>query len=126
MKGLFFSVIIILFAFNLNAQKKEDIDFKSASILTSYNKEVVEYKFRSLDDLSLGIDEIIEVFDFKSKEKEKEKKEGCDITVMIKVELSLGVASVILSESITTLCTDENIGIATKKLKRILIAMAIE
>ena len=124
MKGLFFRVIILLFVFNLNAQKKEDIDFKSASILTSFNKEVVEYKFKTLDDLSLGIDEIIEEFDFK--EKKIGKKEGCDITLIIKVELSLGVASVILSESITTLCTDENIAIATKKLKRVLIAMAIE
>lgn len=124
MKGLFFSVIIILFVFNLNAQKREDVDYKSASVLTSYNKEVVEYKFKSLDDLSLGIDEIIEEFDFKGKK--IEKKEGCEITLMIKVEMSLGVASVVLSESITTLCTDENIGIAIKKLKRILIAMAIE
>ena len=84
----------------------------------------MEYKFKSLDDLSLGIDEIIEEFDFKGKK--IEKKEGCEITLMIKVEMSLGVASVVLSESITTLCTDENIGIAIKKLKRILIAMAIE
>ena len=124
MKGLFFRVIIILFAFNLNAQEREHADFKSASIVTSYNKEVVEYKFKSLDDLSLGIDEIIEEFDFKSKE--KEKNEGCDITVMIKVEMSLGVAPVVLSESITTICTDEKVGVAIRKLKRILIALAIE
>lgn len=124
MKGLFFRIIIVLFVVKLNAQRREDFDFKSASLLTSYNKEVVEYKFKSLDDLSLGIDEIIEEFDFKGKE--KEKKEGCDITLIIKVELSFGDASVVLSESITTLCTDQNIGIATKKLKRILIAMATE
>ncbi|MDI1316740.1 hypothetical protein [Flavobacterium sp.] len=124
MKDFLFRLLSVLSVINLNAQEREEVYFGSASILTSYNKEVVEYKFKSLADLNLGLDEIIEEFDFKGKK--IEKKEGCDITLMIRVEMSLGVASVVLSESITTLCTDENLGIVTKKLKRILTAMAID
>jgi len=110
-------------AFKINAQEKQDFDFKSASIITSYNKEVVEYKFKSFDDLDLGLNGIIDELDFDGKE--KERKTNCEMTITIRLELLFGVTTGLTSESITTSCTDENAGLAARKLKKILVAIAM-
>jgi hypothetical protein len=124
MKSLFLSFSITLFFLNGNAQEKQDFDFKCASIITSYNKEVTEYKFKSFEDLDLGLDGIIKELDFNGKE--KGKKEECQITIAIRVEMMLGFATVVVSESITTNCNDKTVGMAANKLKIILTAIAID
>lgn len=123
MKNLFFSSIII-FIFNLNAQERKNFTFKSASLITSYNKEVVEYKFKSLNDLKISLEEIINELNFNGNE--KVKKESCSVTLMIRVEIALGTAEEVLLESITTGCTDDDVKVATKKLQNFLIDIAIK
>lgn len=122
MRNLFFSLIITVMAFKINAQEKQDFDFKCASIITSHNMEVVEYKFKSFEDLDLGLDEIIEELDFSG----KERKESCKMTITIRLEMLFGIATGLISESITTSCNDENAGLAAKKLKKILVAIAMK
>ena len=49
-------IAIVAFVFNAMAQEKNDInqkaEFKSASLITTYEKEVTEYKFLSLEELN--------------------------------------------------------------------------
>jgi hypothetical protein len=123
---LFVLIALILFAFIGSAQGKNDFDnkpvFKSGSIITSFNKEVIEYKFKFFDDLNEEIKEIIGDFDFSISEK---RKEVCEIAIEIKIEIDMGDSIMLLSEKIISNCTEEILAIVIKRLKVLSIATAI-
>lgn len=112
---------IVLFGCIGSAQEKTA--FKSGSIVTSFNKEVIEYKFKSIDDLDQEIERIGNELKFDSSEN---KKESCEVIMEIKLEVTLGDSMVLLSEKIITNCVVESITILIKKLKAMLIAVAVE
>ncbi|MEO5776514.1 MAG: hypothetical protein ABIQ27_06395 [Flavobacterium sp.] len=123
MKNILFGAIaIVLFAFNGNAQEKSDInhhvDFKSASLITSCEKEITEYKFLSLEELNEEADQIIREFGFSNSENTKQNT--CEVTIEIKIEVTIGVARGLMSGLIITRCADSEA--ATKRLKAMLLA----
>lgn len=124
-KGLFSVFGVVLFVFTVNAQEKidsiQEFEFKCGSIITSYNKEVIEYKFKSLDDLNEQIEAIIKEFDFNS----GKNKDVCEIVIELKLEIEKGVSTILLSETIKTTCGTETIEVAIKKLKAMVIAASI-
>ena len=115
-------IAIVLFSFNTKAQGKSDFNQKSefihGSVITSFNKEIIEYKFKSLDELNEGLDEIVEEFDFNGFEKET----SCEMKIEIKLELTSGVTKILISEIIRTSCGNESRSAATKRLKTMLLA----
>ena len=126
MKNLLFGLIaIVLVAFNGIAQGNKDVnqkpEFKSASLITSFEKEEIEYKFLSLVELNEEADQIIQEFDFNNSENDKQN--ACEVTIEIKVEVTIGAARGIMSGSIITSCSDA--AAATKRLKAMLLAAAI-
>ncbi|MCF6128575.1 hypothetical protein L1S35_02755 [Flavobacterium sp. AS60] len=126
MKNLLFgSIAIALFVFNANAQQKSEVtqkaDFISASLITSYEKEVTEYKFLSLTELNEEAEQIIQEFNFDNFD--NSKKRTCAITIEIKVEVTIGTTKGIVSGLIITNCSDATT--ATKKLKEMLLAAAM-
>ena len=116
-KVLFGFIALILFVLTGNAQEQND--FKCGSLITSFNKEVIKYNFKSIDDLKEQIEVIIKEFDFTTTEN---KKEICKITIELKLELTIGVTTLILSEIITTNCAEETKTLVTKRLKAMLLA----
>lgn len=127
MKNEVFSLFgIVLFVFIGNAQEKSDstqqFDFKCGSIITSHNKEVIEYKFKSLDDLDKEIEAIIKEFDFDNSEK---NKDVCEIVIELNLEIELGVTTILLSETIKTKCKPETTAMVIKRLKAMIIAASI-
>jgi hypothetical protein len=126
MKNVLFGLIaIVVFVFNANAQEKSDVnqkaDFKSASLITTYEKEITEYKFLSLIELNEEADQIIQEFDFGNSQNTKQN--SCEITIEIKVEVSIGVARANVSGLITTSCIEAVD--ATKRLKAMLLVVAM-
>lgn len=125
-KGLFTLFGVVLFVFTAHAQEKEDatqeFEFKCGSIITSYNNEVIEYKFKSLDSLNEQIEEIIKEFDFNNSKKDKDV---CEIVIELKLEIEKGVTTILLSETIKTNCVAEATETAIKKLKAMVIAASI-
>lgn len=126
MKNLLFGLIaIVSFVFNGIAQEKSDInqqaDFKSASLITTYEKEITEYKFLSLEELNQEVDQIIKEFDFSNSENNKQN--NCEITIEIKVEVVIGAARGLVSGLIITNCSAATT--ETKKLKEMLLAAAM-
>ena len=126
MKNLIFGLIaIVSFVFNGIAQEKSDInqkaEFKSASLITTYEKEVTEYKFLSLAELNEEADQIIQEFDFNNSENTKQN--NSEITIEIKVEVTIGIAKAFVSGLITTNCVDAVV--ATKRLKAMLLVAAM-
>jgi hypothetical protein len=126
MKNVLYGLIaIVSFVFNANAQEKSDVnqkaDFKSASLITTYEKEITEYKFLSLIELNEEADQIIHEFDFSNSQKTKQN--NCEITIEIKVEVSIGVAKANVSGLITTSCIEAVD--ATKRLKAMLLVAAM-
>ena len=126
MKNVLFGLIaIISFVLNTNAQEKSDVnqkaDFQSASLITTYEKEITEYKFLSLIELNEEADQIIQEFDFSNSQKTKQNT--CEITIEIKVEVSIGVAKANVSGLITTSCIKA--ADATKRLKAMLLVAAM-
>ncbi len=126
MKNLLFGLIaIISFVLNANAQEKSDenqrADFKSASLITTYEKEITEYKFLSLIELNEEADQIIKEFDFSNSQNTKQN--SCEITIEIKVEVSIGVAKANFSGLIITSCIEA--ADATKRLKAMLLVAAM-
>lgn len=122
MKNLIFVFIgVMLFVFKCNAQETKDFrekyDFKSGSIITRFDKEIIEYKFSSIEDLKESIDGIINEIDFKGTE-----NDNCKITIEVKVELLFGVSITTISESIITSCTNEAVDKITKRFKTMLLA----
>lgn len=124
-KPLFGLLAIVSFVFNGVAQEKSDInqkvDFKSASLITTYEKEVTEYKFLSLEELNQEVDQIIQEFNFSNSENNKQNT--CEITIEIKVEVAFGATRGLVSGLIITGCSDPTT--ATKRLKAMLLAAAM-
>jgi hypothetical protein len=126
MKNVLFGLIaIVSLVFNANAQEKSDVnqktDFKSASLITTYEKEITEYKFLSLIELNEEADHIIQEFDFSNSQNTKQNT--CEITIEIKVEVSIGVAKANVSGLITISCIEAVD--ATKRLKAMLLVAAM-
>jgi len=122
MKILFSLFTVVLFVFTGLAQEKSDLKLsylKSGSITTTFNKEVIEYKFKSLEDLSIQLEEIIKEIDFNNSEN---KKEFCKIMIELKLEIAIGVTTLLMSETIITNCEDESAIIAIEKFKAMLTA----
>lgn len=124
-KPLFGLIAIVSFVFNGNAQEKRDInqkaDFKSASLITTYEKEVTEYKFLSLEELNEEADQIIQEFDFSNSGNNKQNT--CEIAIEIKIEVVFGVTRGIVSGIIITNCSEATN--ETKRLKAMLLAAAM-
>jgi hypothetical protein len=126
MKNVLFGLIaIVSFVLNADAQEKSDVnqkaDFKSASLITTYEKEITEYKFLSLIELNEEADQIIQEFDFSNSQNTKQNT--CEITIEIKLEVSIGVAKANVSGLITTSCIEAVD--ATKRLKAMLLVAAM-
>jgi lysozyme family protein len=124
-KPLFGLLAIVSFVFNGIAQEKKDInqkaDFKSASLITTYEKEITEYKFLSLKELTEETDQIIQEFDFSNSENNKQNT--CEIKIEIKVEVAIGDTRGLVSGLIITNCIGATT--AAKKLKAMLLAAAM-
>lgn len=123
MKNLLFGLLAIFsFLLNGNAQEKSDInqkiDFKSASLITTYEKEVTEYKFLSLAELNEEVDQIIQELD--SSHSENTKHNSCEVTIEIKIEVAFGETKGLVSGVIISNCIESNV--ATKRLKAMLLA----
>jgi hypothetical protein len=128
MKAISLSLIaIFLFGFVGNAQEKEEMkkgyDFKGGSIITSFNKEIIEYKFQSVDDLTEGIDEVINGIGFDNPENSKQE---CVLTIELRLEAGIGISKALISETIKTNCFEVSSEIELKKLKELIIAVALE
>lgn len=116
------SIVIVLFVIVGNAQEKEiqqEFDFKSGSITTFFNKEVIEYQFKSLDDLGEGIMEIIKGVDIYNSEN---KKESCEVIFELKLEIVKEKATILISEKITANCEEIHNEAIVKRLKTLLLA----
>lgn len=126
MKNAVFGLIaIVLVVFNGVAQEKKDINqkavFENASLITSFNKEITEYKFLTLIELNEEVEQIINEFDFNNSENTKQN--ACEITIQIKIEVTIGVAKGLFSGSIISSCADAVA--STKRLKAMLLAAAM-
>lgn len=127
MKNRIFSFIsLLLFVFISNAQENSDLnrkpDFVCGSFITSYNNEVTEYKFKSIDALNDGLEEIIKDFDFNNSEN---KKDVCEIVLELKIEIAVGVSTILKSEVIKTNCNPEAANEAVKRFKAMISAVII-
>ncbi|MDN3678587.1 hypothetical protein QWY90_14825 [Flavobacterium paronense] len=126
MKNLVFGLIaIVFFVFNGIAQEKSDLnqkaEFRSASLITTYEKEVTEYKFLSLAELNEEADQIIQEFDFDNSQNTKQNT--CEITIEIKVEVTIGISKAFVSGLITSCCNDA--ASSAKRLKAMLLMAAM-
>lgn len=123
-KILFVLITVLLFFFIGNAQENldEKSDFIRGSVITSLNKEVIEYKFRSFEDLNQGIVDIVKDFDCASNEN---LKQGSELVIEIKLEIAIGITSILLTEIIKSKCSDKIEALVLKRLKAISVAAAI-
>lgn len=123
MKNLLFgSIAIVTFIFNGIAQEKSDaiqkVEFKNASLITTCEKEITEYKFLSLTELNEEVDQIIQELDLRNFPKIKQNV--CELTVEIKVEVAIGVAKGLMSGLITVNYVDSET--VAKRLKEMILA----
>lgn len=122
MKKILFGLIgIVLLSLNGNAQENNSNqvnEFISGSVKTTFNQESIEYKFKSLYELNESIDEIAKEIDFNGFEKGK----MCEIRIEIKMELTSGVTTILISETINTSCDNESVKAATNRLKSMALA----
>jgi hypothetical protein len=123
MKNLLFGLIaIVTFIFNGIAQEKSDtiqkVEFKNASLITTCEKEITEYKFLSLTELNEEVDQIIQELDLRNFPKTKQNV--CELIVEIKVEVAIGVAKGLMSGLITVNCVDSET--VAKRLKEMILA----
>ena len=123
MKNLLFGLIaIVTFIFNGIAQEKSDaiqkVEFKNASLITTCEKEITEYKFLSLTELNEEVDQIIQELDLRNFPKTKQN--ACEVTVEIKVEVAIGAAKGLMSGLITVNCVDSET--VAKRLKEMILA----
>ena len=119
-------IVMITFLFEAKSQEKQtkdqQCDFKSGSIVVTFNKERIEYKFASLEDLNEHVDEINKEIDFTNF---NNKKEVCEVILELQLEIAIGATRIQLSEIIQTNCKDEAIALAVRKLKAMLQAVTI-
>ncbi|UPT72165.1 MAG: hypothetical protein M0D53_07915 [Flavobacterium sp. JAD_PAG50586_2] len=119
--ALFGFISIVLFSLSSEAQENEfdrKFEFISGSVITTFNKEIIEYKFKSLEELNESLDEITKEFDFDSSEKGK----MCEMKMEIKVELVSGTTKILVSEIVNTSCDNELLSAAANRLKSIALA----
>ena len=129
MKKLVFTIIIImLFAFYGNAQKKKNatkLAFKgkteAASITLKKEDEIVKYKFDTIKDFEENSNKILDDITTGLKENKVNK---CEITVEISVTVNEEFVSTTVSGTITTSC--EAVADAVKALRAELIASVKE
>ncbi|WP_293891482.1 hypothetical protein [Flavobacterium sp.] len=125
MKNALFAIIAFaIFSFNGIAQTKSDINqkaaFKSASLITTFENEVTEYKFLSLAELNEEADQIMQELIFT--DSQNTNKRPPEITIEIQIEITIGAIKGLLCGLIITNCAD--VIDATKKLKAMLLAAA--
>lgn len=122
MKDLLLGFIVIgLFSLNGEAQENsfnKKAEFIYGSITTTFNQEVIEYKFKSLEELDQGVEEVIKDFDFDNPEKGK----ACEMKIEIKVTLTSGKAKILISEIIDTSCDNESLAVAANRLTSMALA----
>ncbi len=119
-------IVMVTFLFEAKAQEKhtkdQQCDYKSGSLVVSLNKERIEYKFASLEDLYEQVEEIGKEIDFTNF---NNKKEVCEVIVELQLEIAIGATRIRLSEIIQTNCKDEATALAVRKLKAMLQAVTI-
>jgi hypothetical protein len=117
---------MVTFLLEAKAQEKytkdQQCDYKSGSLVVSLNKERIEYKFASLEDLYEQVEEIGKEIDFTNF---NNKKEVCEVIVELQLEIAIGATRIRLSEIIQTNCKDEATALAVRKLKAMLQAVTI-
>ncbi len=120
--SLFGLIVIVLFSFNGIAQGSDKFNQKAefirGSLTTSFNKETIEYKFQSIEELNEALEEIIQEFNFNSVENDKTV---CELSITLKLEMAVGVETIQLSEVIKTSCANETASQAVKRLKTVLL-----
>ncbi len=125
MKNSLYTVIImVLFAFHGNAQKKKKATtskFKgkteAASITVKTEDEIVKYKFDTIKDFEANSNKILDDITTGSIENKTNK---CEVTVEISVTVNEEFVSTTVSGSVTTSC--ETVAEAVKALRTELIA----
>lgn len=105
MKNLIFGIAAIIFLqFKGIAQEKNDnnqkTEFKSASLITTYESEIIEYKFLSLVELNEEVEQIIQELDFSNSQNKKQRT--LEVTIEIKVEITIGSIKGLMSGLIIT------------------------
>lgn len=119
MKNIFFSLLaLLLFVFIGRAQGEESY-FRSGSIVTSFDKEITEYKFQSLDDLNEELEEIINEL---GSDKRRKVKENCEILIELRLEFGIGATKVSILEKIINNCEDSASTASIEFFKRIINA----
>ncbi|MES2410855.1 MAG: hypothetical protein V4535_05360 [Bacteroidota bacterium] len=118
MKNLLIGIVaIVLFQFKGFSQERinndQQAEFKSASLITTYKSEIIEYKFLSLVELNAEIEQIIHELDFGNPQNKKQKT--CEVKIEIKVEVTIGSLKGLMSGLIITNYTEASD--AAKRLK---------
>ena len=129
MKNSVFTIIImVLFAFHGNAQKKKNGTKwtpkekpEAAYITVKSEDEIVKYKFDTIKDFEENSNKILDEITTVS---EENKKDNCQITVEISVTVNEELLSTTVSGSITTSCA--TVAEAVKALRAELIASVKE
>ena len=125
MKSILFGIVIIALVFIGHAQEQKDFDqkdnFKGGSIVTNFDNETIEYKFKSLEDLNEEIDSIVKEIDLQGGKSTKD----CKVSIELKLEIGEGIETVSLSQKIVINCFKQDTTVITKKLKAVLLAAVI-
>ena len=125
MKNAVFTLIImVLFAFHGNAQKKKNGTkwvhkgkTEAAFITVKSEDEIIKYKFDTIKDFEENSNKVLDDITIISKEN---KTNNCEITVEISVTINEELLSTTVSGSITTSCA--TVAEAVKALRAELIA----
>ena len=125
MKNSVFTIIImVLFAFHGNAQKKKNGTkwahkgkTEAAFITVKSEDEIIKYKFDTIKDFEENSNKVLDDITIISKEN---KTNNCEITVEISVTINEELLSTTVSGSITTSCA--TVAEAVKALRAELIA----
>lgn len=126
MKKLFFSICAtITFSLSGISQDKTatdlKVEFKSASLITQFENERIEYKFLSLLDLDENLEHFIQDFNFNNLK--HPNHDTCQITIEINLELVVGSSIGFIKGSIAA--NWKEAALATKRLKAMVIAASI-
>lgn len=125
MKSLLFGLVaIVFFQFKGIAQERNDhnqkAEFESATLITTYESEIVEYKFLSLVELNEEVEQIIQGLDENCQNK---MQRTCEVRIEIKVEVTIGSIKGLMSGLVIT--TYAEAIDATKRLKAMLVVAAM-
>ena len=121
---MFTIIIIVLFAFHGNAQKKKNGTksapkgkTEAAYITVKSEEEIIKYKFDTIKDFEENSNKILDDITTGSQEN---KTDNCEITVEISVTVNEELISTTVSGFITTSCA--TVAEAVKALRAELIA----